>query len=223
MDQPVWDAIESLAGHIRQVFRDTGQAQPMDQDWDWHNEIYVGDRYRRAHLEIVDQRHSHGIYILHSTVMPGLTDPGPIWGFDAVCGRNRITGAFLDMSLPARDDHVLAQWWSQTSQAYQWRRPRSLPPWAQEIFSEQMVAAGNLQVGPELDDLVSLARASLEQYMDVIGRIHEPGSQDTNRQRQNFYCLQQRQNPHVVRSMVAMGHTQARVQEFVEQVLWPVI
>jgi hypothetical protein len=42
-------------------------------------------------------------------------------------------------------------------------------------------------------------------------------------QAQNRYCHYQKQNPQVVRSMVAMGIEEAKIKRFVEEVLFPEI
>jgi hypothetical protein len=39
-------------------------------------------------------------------------------------------------------------------------------------------------------------------------------------QLQNFYCRQQKLNPHVVRSMVAMGEPEEDIKRFVQEVLF---
>jgi hypothetical protein len=38
---------------------------------------------------------------------------------------------------------------------------------------------------------------------------------------QNRYCHWQKQNPHVIRSMVAMGVPEHRMKRFVSEVLFP--
>jgi hypothetical protein len=40
---------------------------------------------------------------------------------------------------------------------------------------------------------------------------------------QNKYCHWQKQNPHVVRSMVSMGVDEVKMKRFVEKVLFPEI
>ena len=95
----VWDKIEALAKQIEQKFAETGEPdQGVTDEYGWYNAIYSSQQYRRAHVEIVDFRETCNIYILHCTVFPHFNDPSPIYGFDAVCGPNKITGAFHDFS-----------------------------------------------------------------------------------------------------------------------------
>ena len=95
----IWNKIEELARYLEKRFNDTGDAieGKLNENYDWENTLWSSLRYRRAHIEIVDKRDSHGIYILHSTIFPHYNDPSPIWGFDVICGRNKITGAFHDV------------------------------------------------------------------------------------------------------------------------------
>jgi len=217
----VWNKIESLAQHIEAKFAEAGT--PVDTDhseYDWHNRIFTGEHFRRAHIEIVDNRESHKIYILHCTIFPHTDDGSPIWGFDAVCGPNKITGAFHDFSMPGYADHPMAHWWALTSGEYKWNKPRELPEWAQKIFSTSMVAAGNVSTEEELTALCDLATNTLDYYLSNVGMTKHWRA--NYRQTQNLYCHWQKQNPHVVRSMVAMGVEEPVIRKFVDEVLFPI-
>lgn len=217
---PVWDKIEDLANHFQSVIKPTAQYEyTPDSKYSWHNTLYSGAQYRRAHIEIVDKRESHGIYILHTTIFPHLNDPSPIFGFDAVCGKNKITGAFHDFS--PTDDHtsIMYSWFQNQVSDMAWNKPRELPEWAQRIFSPAMVAAGNLQEESEINQLCKLAQTTLSYYLNNVGLVQQIGS--NYRMAQNLYCHWQKQNPHVIKSMVAMGVAEDTVREFVDTVLFP--
>ena len=217
----VWNKIEQLAKQIEDRFNTTGE--PIDgtvsTDYDWHNQLWSSPRYRRAHIEIVDNRESHKLYILHCTIFPHFNDPSPIWGFDAVCGPNKITGAFCDFSSAGDSTHLMMGWFGTETKKYGWQKPRELPEWARSIFSDNMVAAGNVQEGQELDDLCQLALDSLDYYLKNVGNTQ----QDTAdyHMAQNRYCHYQKQNPHVIRSMVSMGVAESKIRRFVREVLFP--
>ena len=108
----VWDKIEALARHFEKEFNRTGEPVngTLGDEYEWHNQIWTSDNYRRAHLEIVDHRESHKLYIVHCTVFPHCNDPSPIWGFDAVCGKNKITGAFHDFSISGDPESFMYLW-----------------------------------------------------------------------------------------------------------------
>lgn len=216
----IWNKIETLAQTIEQQFKNTGtQVSEHESKYNWYNAIYTSSRYRRAHIEIVDNRESHKIYILHCTIFSHFNDPSPIWGFDAVCGPNKITGAFHDFSTAGDPDHFMMNWFAEETKNYKWRKPRELPFWAKQIFSPSMIAAGNVQEGEELEDLCSIALKSLDYYLKNVGITQESGADF--HMAQDRYCHYQKQNPHVINSMVSMGVDKQTMVNFVQEVLFP--
>ena len=216
----IWDKISDLADQIEYRFKQTGvKTEETEHDYSWYNSIYTSDNYRRAHIEIVDNRETHKIYILHCTIFPHFTDSSPIWGFDAVCGPSKITGAFHDFSLAGYPTHPMCKWWRKKTKSYEWNKPRQLPDWASAIFSKEMIAAGNIQDGVELNDLCTLALDSLDYYLENVGITKQDIISYKNVH--NFYCQKQKENPHVINSMVAMGVPKETIQRFVNEVLFP--
>lgn len=218
----VWDKIELLAQDIEELFHQSGEPLPDDvSSYSWHNKLYNSRRYRRAHVQIIDKRTTDKIYIVHATVFPHYNDPSPIWGFDAVCGQNKITGAFLDFSPAGVRTHPMIERFGTIVENYNWSRPRDLPEWAQAIFSEKMVAVGNLQVGEELDYFCDLVKNTLIYYLAHVGDTQQDITD--YHMAQNRYCRYQKQNPHVVRSMVSMGVEEQVIRRFVEEIQYPEI
>ena len=216
----VWDKISRLAADIEDKFKNTGEPlQGSHHNYSWYNSLYSSNRYRRAHVEIVDNRDTHNLYILHVTVFPHFNDPSPIYGFDAVCGPNKITGAFHDFSHAGDPQSPMYLWFKARVHGLEWNKPRALPEWAQQIFSPAMVAAGNLQDETEIDQLCNTALTTLDFYLKNVGI----GQQDVAdyHMAQNRYCHWQKQNPHVVKSMVAMGVPEDKMRSFVRDVLFP--
>ena len=81
----IWNKIEALADSFEEkIARASDLAKSAGDYYDWHNTIYSGDRFRRAHIEIVDKRDSHGIYILHTTIFPHVHNPAPIFGLSLI-------------------------------------------------------------------------------------------------------------------------------------------
>lgn len=215
----VWNKVEQLAEILKEKFSSTGEEYESSDTAGWCNFLYRGARYRRAHVEIVDFRATHNIYILHTTVFPHYTDPSPIWGFDAVCGPSKITGAFHDFSSAGDPNHFMMQWFAEEATSYAWNKPRDLPPWAQAIFSPSMIAAGNVREGEELDALYGIALKSANYYLENVGAT--PDRSADYRIAQNRYCYYQKKNPHVINSMVAMGIPREEMQIFVDKILFP--
>lgn len=213
------DIVQQCAETFQTMMENAGRRyeDPALDKYDWENHIYHGNNYRRGHVEVVDKRDTHGIYIVHATVFPFVDDSSPIWGFDVVCGKTKITGAFHDFSL-VNDQHPMWDWFHDQVKDIQWNKPRELPEWARNIFSPAMVAAGNIREMSELETLINLGKNSLEYYLANVGK-RVPGQDYT--ERQNYYCKNQKLNPHVYRSMIAMGVGEQIIKDFVEEVLFP--
>lgn len=215
----IWDRIEDLAQTFIQKLALTGNNYVSENKNGWQNYLFQSARYRRAHVEIVDFRNQHKIYILHTTIFPHFNDPSPIFGFDAVCGPSKITGAFHDFSSGGDANHFMMNWFAEESSYYGWKKNRELPPWAKAIFSPSMIAAGNIQEGKELDNLCKIAHVSLDYYLKNIGATQD--WPNDYHMAQNRYCYHQKQNPHVINSMIAMGIPEDEMRKFIDEVLFP--
>ena len=217
----VWDKISKLAADITEKFNATGEKAEgsLEEQYGWHNTLWSSNRYRRAHVEIVDFRETYKIYILHVTVFPHFNDPSPIYGFDAVCGPNKITGAFHDFSHAGDPTSFMYLWFKARVNGLEWNKPRQLPEWAQAIFSPAMVAAGNLQEEAEIDQLCATALTTLDFYLNNIGKDQQSGAD--YHMAQNRYCYYQKQNPHVINSMISMGVPEPKMKQFEREILFP--
>jgi hypothetical protein len=89
------------------------------------------------------------------------------------------------------------------------------------IFSPAMVAAGNLQETTEVEQLCNTAKSTLDFYLANVGFDQQSGAD--YHMAQNRYCHWQKQNPHVIRSMISMGVSETVMKQFVEKVLFPEI
>lgn len=216
----IWNKIENLSVTIENKFKNYGEQINLNEsEFNWYNKIYTSKKFRRAHIEIVDNRQTHKIYILHCTIFPHVNDPSPIWGFDAVCGPNKITGAFHDFSV-MENTNEMYKWFANEVKNIEWNKPRQLPEWAKQIFSPSMIAAGNIQDINEIDQLIEITTKTLDYYLDNVGNnISKMSYKDI----QNRYCFYQKQNPHVINSMVTMGVSKEKMIDFVNQILFPEI
>lgn len=216
----IWNKIEELSKTIEEKFKLNGEQISLNEsEYNWYNKIYTSKKFRRAHIEIVDNRTSHKIYILHCTIFPHINDPSPIWGFDAVCGPNKITGAFHDFSV-MENTNEMYNWFANEVKNIEWNKPRQLPDWAKKIFSPSMIAAGNIQDINEINQLIDITEKSLDYYLGNVGKNI---SNISYKDMQNRYCIYQKQNPHVINSMVTMGISKDKMIDFVNQILFPEI
>ena len=221
MTVDLWNRTAQLAEKIEYALSmtDNKALSNNEEQYNWHNKFYQCNRYRRAHVEIVDNRETHKLYIIHCTIFPHYNDPSPIWGFDIVCGQSKITGAFLDFSNAGDPDHFMMKWFNDQTKDITWNKPRNLPDWAKQIFSPAMVAAGNINTEQEFDLLENLALKSLNYYLANAGYTQQSGMD--YHMAQNRYCYYQKQNPHVVNSMVSMGVPEDTMKQFVSELLFP--
>ena len=216
----VWNKVIDLANYVEKRFLDTSNTHEVHEEYKgWRNVIYTSNFYRRSHIEVVDFRENHKLYILHVTVFPHINDSSPILGFDAVCGPSKITGAFFDFSVTANDNHYMQNWFREHGNRVEWRKQRTLPEWANRIFSDNVVAAGFLKEEQELDNFCNLAKNNLDYYLENVGKTRISNADFTDLQ--NRYCHYQKQNPHTVNSMIAMGIERKVIEDFVEEILFP--
>ena len=216
----VWDKISKLAEEIEYTLSNSISSRALEnKEYNWYNNFFSSPYFRQAHVEIVDRRATHKVYILHVTVFPHYNDPSPIFGFDAVCGPNKITGAFLDFSNAGDKEHAMMKWFAEQTADTEWSKKRELPDWANQIFSPSIVAAGNVQTEEEIDKLCALTMRTLHYYLANVGYSQESGMD--YHMAQNRYCYYQKQNPHVINSMISMGVPEPKMKQFVREILFP--
>lgn len=194
--------------------------QSVDEghEYPWLNRVWTSSRFRRAHLDIVDARESKKLYMMHLTVFPHVNDGAPVFGFDLIAGPNKVTGAFHDFS-PINREHQMLAWFAESNASCEWSKQRDLPEWAKQIFSNHMVAAGNISDAEELKSISTLVLKNLDYYLDTVG--HQ--GKRVYKTEQNAYCQWQKQNPHTPRVMQALGYNEEIVHDFIQNCLFPEI
>jgi phycocyanobilin:ferredoxin oxidoreductase len=222
----VWETLIGVQQLLEGQFNATGNEihEPgMDRfnQPGWVNRVWTSDRYRRAHIDIVDARETKGLWMMHCCVFPHTHNPAPIYGFDVIAGKNKITGCFHDFS-PAGDlDHPLIDWFAEQAQLLQWNKTRKLPDWAERIFTTSMIAAGNVQAEEELDQIFAIANRTIKHYLNAVAETNNTASNTT--EAQNYYAINQKQNPHTPRVMASLGLSEEDVSVFIQECLFPEI
>ena len=220
----VWDKLIKIQKLFEFKFYATGsiiQEPGMDRfnQPGWVNKVWYSSQYRRAHIDVVDARESKGLWMMHCCVFPHTHNPAPIYGFDVIAGKNKITGCFVDFSPTGDHLHPMMAWWAMESSHYNWNKERKLPDWAQRIFSSHMVAAGNVQDNAELEQIYKLAETSLGHYLETVGETNR--SPVNTLKAQNFYAQNQKMNPHTPRVMTSLGLDEEDVRVFIQDCLFP--
>lgn len=226
MESKVWDTLIDVQQLLEQSFDRTGSEifEPgMDRfnQPGWVNRVWTSDRYRRAHVDVVDARESKGLWMMHCCIFPHVHNPAPIYGFDVIAGKNKITGCFHDFSPAGDSEHPLIEWFAEEAQKLQWNKTRKLPEWAERIFTGSMIAAGNVQDEDELDQIIDLVKRTTDVYLKVVG---ESNNKATNtKDAQNYYAQNQKLNPHTPKVMASLGLNEDDVTVFIQECLFPEI
>jgi phycocyanobilin:ferredoxin oxidoreductase len=161
--------------------------------------------------------------MMHVCVFPVLNNPGPIYGFDVIAGKNKMTGAFHDFSASADLDNPMIAGYKEAVADFIPTKQRQLPEWATNIFTDKMLAAGNVSTEEEAVAIIELALDNLRAYFDEIGEFTGAGNVDLVTAAQNYYCHNQQQNPHTPRTMKSLGLDEADVDKFCTDMLFPKI
>ena len=189
----------------------------------WVNRVWRNDDVRRAHIDVVDARDTKGLWMMHVCVFPVLNNDGPIYGFDVIAGKTKMTGAFHDFSASSTIDHPMIEGYKEAVADFIPSKQRELPEWARNIFTDKMLAAGNVNTEEEAVAIIELALNNLRAYFDEIGEFTGCGNRDEVIAAQNFYCHNQQQNPHTPRTMKSLGLDEADVDKFCTDMLFPKI
>ena len=189
----------------------------------WTNRTWSNMSVRRAHVDVVDARETKGLWMAHICLFPNLTNGGPIYGFDVIAGKKKVTGCFHDFSPLLLKEHPLTKYFIEETKWYKPSKKRELPDWALEIFSPGMIAAGNISDERELNQICTLATSNLENYLDKIGHYNSDSKKEDVIRAQNFYCEHQQQNPHTPRVMRSLGLPEDDIRVFCTDNLFPKI
>jgi phycocyanobilin:ferredoxin oxidoreductase len=220
----VWDTLIEIQHLLEDNFSRTGQEvnesgmERFNQSG-WVNRVWTSDRYRRAHIDVVDARETKGLWMMHCCVFPHTHNPAPIFGFDVIAGKNKITGCFIDYSPTGDRDHPMIEYFAEEVGQYDWNKPRKLPEWAERIFSPYMIAAGNVSDETELEQIASLAEILVNHYTECVGETNN--TSESTKDQQNYYAQNQKQNPHTPKVMVSLGLSEEDVQMFIQDCLFP--
>jgi len=223
----IWDQLIEIQKLIESELESTGkeiQEEGMDQfnRPGWVNRVWTSRTYRRAHVDVVDARETKKLWMMHFCIFPHLYSDAPILGFDVIAGKNKITGAFFDFSPTTDANHTMTNWFGNTMAKYGYNKTRTLPEWAQKIFSRYMVAAGNVSEESEMNMIAEMINEGLTYYLDNIGNYNDAYVYDTlGKEAQNRYAYYQKQNPHTPRTMTSLGLGEEDVRVFIDKCLFP--
>ena len=224
----IWDELIEIEKRLEAAFYATGSIveEPGMSRFNqpgWINKVWISRDYRRAHIDVVDARDSRGLWMMHCCVFPQLDNSAPIFGFDVIAGKNKMTGCFIDYSPTVDPKHPMIEYFAEEVSRYEWHKPRTLPDWAQRIFSPYMVAAGNVQDETEISQISGLASILINHYLETLHETAKTANVEQVIAAQNFYAENQKQNPHTPKVMTSLGLNEEDVRAFIQECLFPEI
>jgi phycocyanobilin:ferredoxin oxidoreductase len=216
------DTFISAFNNVATEIEEPGLAAFNQPENGWINRVWSNDYIRRAHIDVVDARDTKGIWMMHVCIFPHLHNDAPIFGFDVIAGKNKITGAFHDFSKSVKTDHPMIQQYFDSVEDFVPKKQRELPEWATNIFTGKMLAASNVK--PEENaTIISIVEENLRMYLDAITQYNHMCDTDECLKAQNYYCENQQKNPHTPAVMKSLGLPPEEVDLFCKDMLFPTV
>lgn len=221
---PLWNRLNDYATYIWLKFDDKFSRyheHGMDglEFKDWNDTFWCSDIIRKCHLKTIVPEDGKGLWLMHINIFPHEGIELPILGFDIVAGPKKITGSFMDFSPLHGFPHPYHDYMHVITRNLEWNKPRELPDWAKEIFSEDMIAVGNINTEEELEQFINVTSNLLDYYLDNLTNNAFNSQRDT-KPVLNKYCINQKKNPHLHRSILAMGISEQDKDRYVNDVLF---
>jgi hypothetical protein len=220
----IFEKVEPLVKLFADKFENISvpKVEPGLKKFDWYNKAYYSfQKFRRAHLEVLDRREKNNMWIMHTTIFPHLDDDCPIFGFDIICTQNKVSGIFHDFSITTNPDHDLQKIFKKNVEGLKWKKERELPDWGKVIFSKDMIAAGGSSTPEELDQIVNVCVKNLDDYLLFVGINSSSKLDPMIQEMHNKYCIYQKKNPYPIRMLMNFGLSKEDAEEFVNNHLFP--
>ena len=224
----IWNSLIECQNKIIDIFdthakeiQEPGLDHFNQPDNGWINRVWANSDVRRCHIDVVDARDTKGLWMMHVCVFPVLNNDAPVYGFDVIAGKNKMTGAFHDFSPTSNLEHPMIDGYRDNVKDFIPSKKRELPEWAKNIFTDSMLAAGNVKSEEEAVAIIEIALDNLHAYFDEVGEYTGYGNQDEVIAGQNWYCHNQQQNPHTPNVMKSLGLSETDVDVFCRDILFP--
>ena len=226
----LWDKLIEFQEDIIRIFEEhaneieePGLEAFNQPDNGWINRVWANQSVRRAHIDVVDARNTKSLWMMHVCVFPNVNNDAPIYGFDVIAGKNKMTGAFHDFSPSSAIDHPMIDGYRESVEEFIPTKKRELPEWARNIFTDSMLAAGNVKTEEEAVEIINIAKNNLLAYFSEVPLFDGCGNRDEVIAAQDFYCHNQQQNPHTANVMKSLGLDPNDVDTFCKDMLFPKI
>ena len=189
----------------------------------WKDYFWKSDTIRKAHLKTIEPVGNNKLWLMHINFFPREHVNLPIFGFDIVANPNKVSGCFCDYSpidILQNDKHPYMIKFRTATENLEWKKERIMPDWALEIFSENIVGAGAIRSGEETEQLVNMALELSRFYTMEMDNPQYTKRWINTLEAQNKYCEKQKLNRMLHSSILAMGISEERKNQYVENVLF---
>ena len=213
----VWDSfieLEKVIADMMQKQCGDYWAEPNDQPVHT-NKYFSNDKIDLAHISVIDMREEKKMWMMHVACYAKAEYCMPIYGFDVIVGKNKVTGCFHDMS-PTTGESVAEQEFETLVTRFIPKRERDLPQWAKDIFSPNMVVAGATSDPDEIANLCRFGSLNLASWLREIGtkEVQSPEMIAKHKKAKAAYCSGQLQNTNSKNVMISLGLEESYVTRF---------
>lgn len=174
--------------------------------YSWETFKYTSSKFRLAIVEILKKDQFINI---HCCVLPNITDPSPIFGFDITGTSHKVTTAFLDLSPTITDPgHFHSIKIQHKIEAQNWG----------DVYSNSAIICKPDKT--ELIDIIGESQRLLKSYLNVLNINCIESSQIL--ERQNQYCAKQQQNVYLRKLHKNIAGAE-KTEIYINEILFPVI
>ena len=224
IESELFDRLRNLSNELRSLFstrmNEVENTKHVADLEGWSDYFWESDTIRKAHLKTIEPVGKNKLWLMHINIFPREHVNLPIFGLDIVANPKKISGCFCDYSPITEGPHPYLDKFKYETDGLTWTRARVMPEWAEEIFSENIVGAGSIREGEETNQLCDMALNLASFY---CMEMNNPTYKDKNLntlEAQNKYCRNQKMNKMLHSSILAMGISEERKNQYVENVLF---
>ena len=216
----MWDEFIELSESLSILFEGhfgAPKTVPFLEHPDHTNLCYESKKLDLGHISIIDKRHTKNpMWMMHVAAYANINYPMPVYGFDVVCGKNKVTGVFHDISPTLELGSSTEKFFKYMTNPLTFQKNRELPPWAKSIFSPHMIAVGNPNKH-ERKTLTYLGRTMLNEWINELQNSITPSDSEVciaYSSKLSDYCHGQLENTNSKNVMSALGMEEDYVNTF---------
>jgi len=211
----MWDEFIRLSESFSILFEGHfGKATkvPFQEHPDHTNLVYTSDKLALGHISIIDKREEKGLWMMHVAAYPDPNYLMPVFGYDVVTSKKKVTGVFFDVS-PTLHPSKTEKYFQQITKPFTPERTRTLPSWAEQIFSPHMIAA-SMPDQNQIKQLSYLGRITLTHWIEELQQLEKHTEYYQQKEFLHKYCKNQLQNTNSKNVMLSLGLDEDYVDTF---------